>query len=84
MSESEINNLIAEYNAVEAEQNQRRLELFRLLEARTGFRRVVFAGRRQIWSNCWGLEERLSKPAFVDMMDQSVLSVEPGAEADPG
>jgi hypothetical protein len=76
MSTEQINALVAEYNAVEAEQSGRLLQLFRLLEARKGFRSVSFAGRGMSkWSNCWGREERLAVPEFITPMNQAITEI---------
>jgi hypothetical protein len=80
---SAIDDLVAEYNAAEAAQSVRRLALFRLLDARTGYRAVKFAGKGiRAWINCWGFgPEYLWKPRFVDVMDQSITAIDPGQEA---
>ena len=81
MTTDAINQLVAEYNQAEAAQHERRLQLFRLLLARKGYRAVKFSGVIGGWSNCWAIEaERLWRPAHIDRMNQSILEVTPGAE----
>jgi hypothetical protein len=78
---SAIDDLVAEYNQAESAQNSRRLALFKLLDARSGYREVRFKGKFGQWLNCWGFgPDRLYKPRFVDVMDQSIESVIQGNE----
>jgi hypothetical protein len=58
-----------------------RLQLFRLLEARKGYRQVKFAGRFGQWSNCWERPARIAEPRFVGEKNQSILEVVPGGPA---
>jgi hypothetical protein len=76
---SAIDDLVSEYNQAEAAQSERRLQLFKLLQERSGYRAVKFLNRG--WTNCWSVEqEYLWKPRFVDPMDQSITEVDPGVE----
>lgn len=78
---AEIEQLIEEYNAVEAEQRERLIRLYGLIDARTGYRRVGFSDFT--WSNCWGwpaetYEEALRK--FVAPLVREIVSADLGGE----
>ncbi len=75
----EINQLVAEYNQVEAEQTARLEKLFQLIDKRKAYRRVAFSGGAP-WVNCWGWEMRLALPRFVHVMERKITDVEPGSE----
>ncbi len=79
MTENEIRELIAEHNRVEVEQHERRKLIFLAVDARKGFRRIGWNSGAP-WSNCWGWEERLAIPTFVETRKQVITEVELGSE----
>jgi hypothetical protein len=78
MNTAEIDAIVSEYNQVEQGQQARLWRLFQLLEERKGYRAVKFTGG--MWSNCWGLPGRISKPRFVDVLSRTITEVTPGEE----
>ena len=79
MTENEILELIAEHNRVEAEQHERRKLIFLAVDARKGYRRIGW-NSSGAWSNCWGWEERLAIPRFVEIRKQLITDIELGTE----
>jgi hypothetical protein len=54
---NKLQKIIDEYNAAEAKQTERLKEIFDLIDARKGYRRVDFGGV-EVWSNCWDRENK--------------------------
>lgn len=80
---SEIDDLVAEYNAAEAAQLERLIQLFRLVQARKNYRMVRFGSPQagsHMWSNCWSEPERLAIPRHVLPMERQITEVVPGDE----
>lgn len=76
---AEIEALVAEYNQVEAEQTARLRRLFELLNARKFYRRVRFSND-SMWSNCWGLPEKIWFDRFIAPQTRLITEIDPGAE----
>lgn len=55
--QDEIDVLVEEFNKTEDEQARRMVQLYDLLNARRGYRRVNF-GHNHLWSNCWNYGDR--------------------------
>ncbi len=53
MTDQEIKQLIAEYNATEEAQRGRLAQLFDALNERKGNSRVMFGDSSHVWVNCW-------------------------------
>jgi hypothetical protein len=73
----DIEQLVAEYNATEAQQAARLQELFYLLKARHGNRFIQFNGSEML-NNCWDLPDRLDGVTFLDKYNRQITSVEAG------
>lgn len=74
----EIERLIAEYNAAEQVQRARLVQLYDLIDARKGYRRVAFTGFT--WSNCWGWPLRGdAMQKFIDPLVGEISAFELGS-----
>jgi hypothetical protein len=78
----EITQLVNEYNAAEAAQEERLTRLYDLLDARKGYRKVDFGGGH-VWSNAWGRGDRrdLAQQAFIDVMVRPITEIVTGEAA---
>lgn len=76
----QINQLVAEYNAVEVQQAARLRELFYILKARHGWRYIKFNNGGDMLSNCWDAPDRLDGSTFLDKYNREITEVLPGAE----
>jgi len=75
---NEINKIKEEYNAVELQQRDRLIALFKLLEARQNYRRVAFSNG-DVWSNCWqGGRPDLRQDAAIAHLVHTITHLVPG------
>jgi len=75
---NEINKIKEEYNAVELQQRDRLIALFKLLEARQNYRRVAFSNG-DVWSNCWqGGRPDLRQDAAIAHLVHTITQIDPG------
>jgi len=80
MNDQEVQDLIAEYNRVEAEQTIRLRALYDYLYARKGYRKVEF-GPGYSWSNSWdGANQADRYRKFTDSLARPITKFEPGSE----
>ncbi len=75
-----IEELIEQYNTVEAEQQARLRQLFALVKARAGFREVLFASRVQ-WTNCWNMESPRFDELYFQQLTREIVKFSLGEEA---
>lgn len=76
---NDIEQLAAEYNAIEEQQRERLWRLFQLMNARKGYRHIRFDGQH-MWGNCWGLPETVSYERFVKDMAEPITEIVAGTE----
>lgn len=74
----ELNALITEHNAAEAERTARLRKIYDIVADRKGFRRLAFGGGL-VWSNCWDHGRRdEAYRVHIDLLARPIEEVIPG------
>lgn len=80
----EMSELIGEYNKAEIEQEQRLVKLFKMLQARKGYRMVAFRasnsqGPVHRWTNCWDTDNpQLMLEQHVQPLGRYITDIQTG------
>jgi len=73
---NKLNELVDEYNKVEADQIERLKQIFKLVKAGKGYRIVKFTN--DMWLNCWDMPDRLDTKISIDRLERFIREFDPG------
>ena len=72
----QLNELVQEYNKIEADQIERLKQIFKLVKDGKGYRIVKFTNA--MWVNCWDMPDRLDAKISIDRLERIIKEVDPG------
>ena len=71
----QLNELVKEYNATEADQIERLKRIFSIVKKGKGYRIVKFTS--DLWVNCWDMPNRLDTKISIDRLERFIKEVDP-------
>ena len=72
----QLNELVHEYNKIEADQIERLKQIFKLVKAGKGYRIVKFT--HNMWVNCWDMPVSLDAKISIDRLERYIREFDPG------